>query len=185
MIPAAAQFHEAIKLNPKHALAHRSLGLVLGESGDFLAAASELRMAVAQFPDDPEGHHLLGTVLIKANDFSSAAEQFHKAISLRPNLAEAHSTLAQALQKRGRKDEARKKMEELERINLEQANAGRAMILVETAEGIERGVNSSPPSTGCRKPSSSIRTLPKLIISSACLCANPPGQARVRSPPMA
>jgi tetratricopeptide (TPR) repeat protein len=135
MEPAGAQFRAALKLDPNRALAHRSLGLVLREAGDLPAAAEELRLAVAGLPDDPEGHQLLGTVLLKLNDLPGAIENFRKAISLNPDLGDAHATLAQALQRTGQKDEAKKELAELQQINTAKANAGRAMILVETAEG--------------------------------------------------
>jgi len=144
MEPAGAQFREAIRLNPNHALAHRSLGLVLRESGDLPAAAHELRLAVAQLPEDAEGHHILGTVLLKSNDVNGAIEEFRRAIELNPSLAQAHASLAQALQRAGRKEEASKELAELEKINLGVANEGRAMILVESAEGhINKGERSA------------------------------------------
>jgi tetratricopeptide (TPR) repeat protein len=144
MGPAEAQFREAIRLNPNHALAHRSLGLVLRESGDLPAAAGELRLAVAQLPDDAEGHHILGTVLLKSNDVDGAIEEFRRAVALNPDLAQAHASLAQGLQRAGQKEEAQKELGELEKINLGAANEGRAMILVETAEGhIHKGERSA------------------------------------------
>ena len=84
MEPAGAQFREAIRLDPNHALAHRSLGLVLREGGDLPAAAAELRLAVTQRPEDAEGHHILGTVLLKLNDVTGAIEEFRRAINLDP-----------------------------------------------------------------------------------------------------
>ncbi|MGH9538391.1 MAG: tetratricopeptide repeat protein, partial [Terriglobales bacterium] len=131
---AGAEFREALKLNPNHALAHRSLGLVLREAGDLPGAAAELRLAVSELPDDPEGNQLLGTVLLKMNDLPGAIDSFRKAISLSPGLAEARATLALALRKSGQPEEAKKELEELQRIDTAKANQGRAMILVETAE---------------------------------------------------
>jgi tetratricopeptide (TPR) repeat protein len=141
---AGAQFREAIRLNPNHALAHRSLGLVLRESGDLPAAAAELRLAVAQRPEDAEGHHILGTVLLKLNDVSGAIEEFRRAISLDSYLAQAHASLAQALQRAGQNEESQKELTELENINRGTANVGRAMILVESAEGhVKKGEQST------------------------------------------
>jgi tetratricopeptide (TPR) repeat protein len=144
MGPAEAQFRDAIRLNPNHALAHRSLGLLLRESGDLAAAAAELRLAVAQLPDDAEGHHILGTVLLKSNDVNGAIGEFRQAVALNPNLAQAHASLAQGLQRADQKDESQKELAELEKISLGVANEGRAMILVETAEGhINKGEQSA------------------------------------------
>lgn len=52
-----------------------------------------------------------------------------------PYLAQAHASLAQALQRAGQKEESQKQLAELETLNQGTANVGRAMILVETAEG--------------------------------------------------
>jgi tetratricopeptide (TPR) repeat protein len=134
MDSAAAQFREAIRLNPGHALAHRSLGLMLREQGDWEAASAELHLAVAQLPNDAEGRHLLGTMLFKLNELAAAIEEFRKAVILNPYLAEAHASLAKALQKAGQKDEAERELSAMRAINTEKANAGRAMVLVETAE---------------------------------------------------
>ena len=69
------------------------------------------------------------------NNLSGAIDSFRKAISLNPDLGDAHATLAQALQRAGQPEEAKKELAELKRIDTAKANAGRAMILVETASG--------------------------------------------------
>ena len=74
-------------------------------------------------------------MLLKLNDVTGAIEEFSRAINLDPYLAQAHASLAQALQRAGQKDESQKQLADLERLNQETANVGRAMILVETAEG--------------------------------------------------
>jgi len=57
-----------------------------------------------------------------------------------PNLGEAHATLAQALQRSGQREETKKELAELQRINDAKDHQGQAMILVETAEGhIKKG----------------------------------------------
>ncbi len=108
------------------------------------AAAAELRLAVAQRPEDAEGHDILGTVLLKSGDVSGAIEEFRRAITLNPELAQAHASLAQALQRAGQKEEAQKQLADLEHINQGNANVGRAMILVETAENhMKKGEQST------------------------------------------
>jgi cytochrome c-type biogenesis protein CcmH/NrfG len=96
----------------------------------------ELRTAVIQRPDEAQGHHLLGTVLIKMNRSGEAIDEFRQAIRLDGSLAEARVSLAQALAKAGRMDEAREQQAELERINRENADAGRTPVLLQT--GAER-----------------------------------------------
>src|SRR4029079_5488624 len=69
----------------------------------------------------------------KLNDLDGAISQLTEATRLDPLLSEAHVTLAQALQQTGRKEDARKEMSEAERMMTQKANAGRALVLLETA----------------------------------------------------
>jgi len=88
---------------------------------------------VAELPEDAEGRHLLGTVLLKLNDLNGAIEELRRATRLDPYLSEARVKLAQALQKAGEKEEARKELTEVQRIDAEKAGVGRAMLLIEKA----------------------------------------------------
>jgi len=134
---AGDQFRATLKLSQQHALAHRSLGLVLRETGDFPAAAEQLRISVAELPDDAQGHHLLATVLLKQTDSPSAIpeaiKELRKAKVLDPTLTDVRATLAQTLQKAGRKEEAQRETAELQEINLQNANVGQAMLMVQNA----------------------------------------------------
>jgi tetratricopeptide (TPR) repeat protein len=130
---AEQEFREALKLNPRYPLAHRALGLVLRQKGELQPAVEELRIAVTALPDDPEARHNLGTALLKLNDFEGAISELNQAARLNPLLSEVRINLAQALRKAGRVEEARKEIEESQRILTRKANAGRAMVLSETA----------------------------------------------------
>jgi superkiller protein 3 len=130
---AVAQFQAALKLDPRYTLARRALGLAFRQMGELQPALVELRRAVGDRPDDAEVRHSLGTVLFKLNDLDGAINQLTQATKLDPLLSEAHVTLAQALQKSGRKEEARREMSEAERIMTRKSNAGRALVVLETA----------------------------------------------------
>ena len=73
---ADAQFRAALAKNPDHALARRSLGLVLRQKGDTAAAATELRRAATEMPEDPQGRsYLLGAVLLRMGDTAGAVAE--------------------------------------------------------------------------------------------------------------
>ncbi len=72
-------------------------------------------------------------MLLKSNDVPAAIDEFRSAIRLNPYLPEAHANLAQALRKMGNNDAAAQELAELQNLNMQKANAGEAMILVETA----------------------------------------------------
>ncbi|MCI0664144.1 MAG: tetratricopeptide repeat protein, partial [Acidobacteria bacterium] len=93
----------------------------------------ELRAAVKVLPEDPEARHNLGAVLFKLNDFDGAISELSLAIRLNPLLSDARINLAQAYRKAGRMDEARRETEEVEKILKQKANAGRSLILTESA----------------------------------------------------
>jgi tetratricopeptide (TPR) repeat protein len=133
---AETQFRAALAGNPDHALARRSLGLVLRQKGDVSAAATELRRAAAQLPDDAQGHHLLGTVLLKQGDVPGAMTELREAIRLDPSLTEARVMLAQAFAKQGKTDEALRQQAEVQRINTEKADFGRALVLLESSAAL-------------------------------------------------
>src|SRR5262249_28915432 len=132
-VAAEKEFRGALKLNPGYTLSRRALGLVLRQKGELQAAIEELRAAVAASPDDAEARHNLGTALLKLNDPEGAIVELGQAARLDPRLSEARINLAQALRKAGRVEEARREMEASERIMTQKANAGRALILTETA----------------------------------------------------
>ncbi len=72
-------------------------------------------------------------MLLKLNQSNLAINELRQAAHLDPYLVEARSALAQALQKTGDKDEARRELESVQRINRERDAVSRALILIETA----------------------------------------------------
>jgi len=105
---AAAEFKEAIRLDPKHEKAHLALGrtlLALVKSDD---ARKELREAARIAPDDPEVHRALALADLRfgGGDLEEAAREYKKLIQLNPKDADAHGGLADALAENGRLDEA-------------------------------------------------------------------------------
>ena len=80
-----ASFEEAVRLNPRYAIAHNNLGAVFQARGQFDAAGASLQRALKpQNPDYPEAHFNLGTVLQSLGDPVASTAEFQTAIRLRP-----------------------------------------------------------------------------------------------------
>jgi Flp pilus assembly protein TadD len=62
-VEAVEHYHEALRLRPDYALAHRNLGAVLAHQGDVQAAIREYREAMRLDPGDTRARVLLETSL--------------------------------------------------------------------------------------------------------------------------
>src|SRR5947207_1248515 len=137
---AEAQFQRALGLDSHHALAWRALGLVRRQNGEYRAAADALQHSVDGNPGDAQARPLLATVLLKLDRADEATRELREAIRLDPAMTEARVTLAQTLARAGRMAEAREQQAEVRRINAEDADHGRALVLLQTAaDRIQRG----------------------------------------------
>jgi len=135
---AEQAFRKTLQLSPNHAQARRALGLVLRQKGELEAAATELRQAASEQPADAEVRHNLGSVLLSLNDLSGAIDELGQAVSLDPYYSEARLTLARALQRVGRAEEAQRERDEAGRIDTLRSNRGRAVVLLQAADGLKR-----------------------------------------------
>jgi tetratricopeptide (TPR) repeat protein len=91
----AAEFREAIRLQPDHAEAHNNLGLVLLQSGDDEGALAALRDAVRIAPDYAEARANLGAALTPTNA-TAAIRELEAAVGLAPASVKAQFNLAVA-----------------------------------------------------------------------------------------
>jgi len=96
-IQAISCYREAIRLNPKHALAYTNLTLVLMESGQYDGIETVARNAVTLAPHLPESHHNLGCVLFIFDRHLEAEVCFRQAIKLKPDFAESFNYLGKIL----------------------------------------------------------------------------------------
>ena len=90
-------YREAIRLNPKHAMAYTNLTSVLMESGQYEGIEIFARNAVNLAPHLPEAHHNLGCALFILDRHFEAEACFRQAIKLKPDFAESFNHLGKIL----------------------------------------------------------------------------------------
>jgi tetratricopeptide (TPR) repeat protein len=93
MDEAAAEFREALQVDPELAEAHVYLGTILGHQGKLEEAVGEFREAIRIDPALSEAHAYLGKVLGHQGKLREAATSLRKAVRLNPDSALAHYNL--------------------------------------------------------------------------------------------
>jgi tetratricopeptide (TPR) repeat protein len=131
--PAVAEFRKAVELTPLYPEARRALGAALQRAGDLQAARVELEAAVQAAPGDAEAFSTLGALLLRVGDTAAATVALEKSIELNPKLIKSYRTLAQAQFKAGRAPQAARLNRQAEQLSQEQADLGRAMLLLDSA----------------------------------------------------
>ncbi|HEY8231990.1 MAG TPA: tetratricopeptide repeat protein, partial [Vicinamibacteria bacterium] len=101
LAPARDALAEAVRLDEGHADAHRLLGFVLGQQGDFPMALSHLERAVALRPESPEGHCSLGIALWYSGAREKAVAELRQCVRLDPAAGDGHAFLGIALRDTG------------------------------------------------------------------------------------
>lgn len=101
-VEAARQLAEAVRIQPKFALARAELGQLLAKQGHLEDALLQLREAVGLHPSDASLHYRLGTVLGEAGREREASAEFAEAVRLDPEDADAHYNLGISLANQGR-----------------------------------------------------------------------------------
>ena len=102
---AIAHVTEALRINPRAAEAHNSLGYALQRKGR-LEAAAQYAAAIRLQPGLAEAHNNLGTVRQAEGRRDEAAANYANALRLKPRYGEAHRNLGLLLLSFGRIDEA-------------------------------------------------------------------------------
>jgi tetratricopeptide (TPR) repeat protein len=100
------RWERMLRINPRDALAHYNLGIVLEQAGEPLAAIAHYEQAIQNQPDYPMAHYNLGIALVGQGRLAEAIGHFEKTVRLLPGLAGAHVNLGVALMKQGRPAEA-------------------------------------------------------------------------------
>lgn len=94
---AMAEYHEALRLEPKSVLGHVNLGVALFDSKRLDEAVGELQTTLGLDPNNEKAHYFLGLTLMAKGQTDEAINQLHEALRLRPGDADAQRCLAQAL----------------------------------------------------------------------------------------
>lgn len=108
---AAANYREALQIDPKLAGVHLEFGNLLFNSSDEKLrsqAEEQFRAALAVNPNDERAQLMLGTIAATRGDTKSAYEATYRAVTMQPNDGEACVDLAKILISMHKLDEARK-----------------------------------------------------------------------------
>jgi tetratricopeptide (TPR) repeat protein len=115
---ATREFTEILRRQPNEPRASFNLGDIYLTNGDAAKAVPFLEIAVKNFPDEFDTRFALGRAYLLTNKYQTAIEQLEAAVKLRPEIAEGFYQLGLALQKSGRREEAKiafKKAQELQK----------------------------------------------------------------------
>jgi tetratricopeptide (TPR) repeat protein len=93
---AEPRFRQAIKRNPKCAIAHMRYGFCLYSSGQPDEALIELRLAEVLDPASPRIKKNIGNAFYVKRDFREAIKQYRTAIDLQPLYPTSHEKIARA-----------------------------------------------------------------------------------------
>jgi tetratricopeptide (TPR) repeat protein len=99
-------FREALRIDPRHAMAHRVLGVVLSHSGRHDEARVELHRARELEPAYAMNFALSAMVEFHARDFAAAVAYAQRGLALEPNFWVTRYHIAQAYEQLGRHEEA-------------------------------------------------------------------------------
>jgi len=115
---ATREFAEILRREPNEPRASFNLGDIYLTNGEAAKAVPFLEIAVVNFPDEFDTRFALGRAYLLTNKYRTAIEQLEIAVRLRPEIAEGFYQLGLALQKNGRREEAKtafKKAQELQK----------------------------------------------------------------------
>ncbi len=103
---ALAQYREAVRISPNHAMAHLDIGNLLEKTGQSEEALPELLKAVQFNPKALAAHNALGSVLVELGRFDEALDQFQETGRLDPAYPWVPFEIGKLRLKQGRDAEA-------------------------------------------------------------------------------
>jgi Flp pilus assembly protein TadD len=99
-------YEKVVRKAPRHAGAHKLLGVACHQAGRLDEAAAALETSLKLDPSQKDAHYNLGIVLHGLGRYEEAAQQHDQALAANPNDFEAHNSLGAALKELGRCEEA-------------------------------------------------------------------------------
>jgi tetratricopeptide (TPR) repeat protein len=103
---AAADFYEAIGIQPNFADGHVNLGIAFADKGRLTDALVEISEAVRLNPASSDAHLNRALVLKMLGRMSDSVSEYRQAIQIQPDNAEAYAGLGGALAAQGKTEEA-------------------------------------------------------------------------------
>jgi tetratricopeptide (TPR) repeat protein len=91
---AIREHQEALKLQPRFAVAHNNLGLALVQKGSLDEAIAHYQGALQLDPDYADAYNNLGTALVLKGRMAEALARFQKALALAPTNPNVQNNLA-------------------------------------------------------------------------------------------
>jgi len=110
---AVKHYRQTLRINPAYAEAHHNLGSAMAKRGELGEAIKHYRQALRINPDYAEAHNNLGVAFLTNGKLTEANEHFCQAIRL--GYASAQQNLSQALALHGKREDAVKHCQELQR----------------------------------------------------------------------
>ena len=114
-------FLDILKRQPNEPRASFNLGDIYLTNGEATKAVPLLKVAVAEFPNEFDTRFALGRAYLATNQTDLAITEFESAIKIDNQISEGYFYLGRALQRAGRKEEAKKavvKAQELQKQKL-------------------------------------------------------------------
>jgi tetratricopeptide (TPR) repeat protein len=96
---AEALYNQAIRSDPRLAIAYTNLGNVRFRRGDEAAALTLYQRALEIDPQQPEAHYNIGYVALEHGKAATAVAHFEQAVASDTRFADAHFNLAMALER--------------------------------------------------------------------------------------
>lgn len=103
---ALEQYQDAIRLDPKFAVAHSNLGMMESSRGNYEKAIEALQAAVQLVPDHPEIWNNLATVLDTDNQVDEALAAYFEVLKLAPDHFYARCNIGTILLEKGQFEKA-------------------------------------------------------------------------------
>jgi tetratricopeptide (TPR) repeat protein len=121
----------ALALQPDDPEVSYSLGMLFAQQNQMRPAAEYLQRAIDLRPGYAEALNNLGIVYVREQDYAKAEEQFKSSIGAAPGFDQAYLNLARLYAMRGAKQKAREVLQELLRVQPDNAGAKQAMELLQ------------------------------------------------------
>jgi tetratricopeptide (TPR) repeat protein len=107
---------QVLQADPYHLRAHYCRGLLLLNQGKLDEALTHLRVVSEADPKDAYAHYFIAQVLTQQQHLDQAIQHYQSAVTSDPYLRSAYYGAFQALQRASRTDDAKKMLEEFQRL---------------------------------------------------------------------